>query len=323
VIRTRRALLFAGLASAALALSSCAANDVSSGSASSSASSGTSSSAPGKTVVIGGASFTEMQIMEAMYADLLKGAGYQTKTVTADNRELYFDQLTKGDIQVVPEYAATFTDFLNRQEKGQDAPTIATNDPTTTIAAAAPLAAAKGLVLLDPAQAADQNAFAVTTGFAKKNNLKTLSDLAALGQPVTLAATTECPTRPYCGQGLKTTYGIQIANNLALGFDTSQTKLSVQNGESQLGLVATTDGTLDQFNLVVLEDDKHLQLADNLVPVVTDALSKDPKVTKALNSLSNVLTTDDLAALDAQVDGQRLLPADVAHTYLQDKGLIK
>jgi osmoprotectant transport system substrate-binding protein len=261
--------------------------------------------------------------MEAMYADLLENAGYQTKTITADNRELYFDQLTKGDIQVVPEYAATFADFLNTQANGENAATIATNDVVTTVAAAKPLAEAKGLAFLDPSEAANQNAFAVSTSFAKKNNLKTLSDLGALGQPVTLAAPQECATRPFCQPGLEQTYGIKVGKLVPLPFDSSQAKQSVQNGESQVAEVATTDGTLSQFELTALEDDKHLQQADNLVPVVTAAVSQDPKVTGALNSLSQVLTSSDLAALNAQVDGQRLLPADVAHTYLQDKGLLK
>jgi osmoprotectant transport system substrate-binding protein len=41
-----------------------------------------------------------------------------------------------------------------------------------------------------------------------------------------------------------------------------------------------------------------------------------------LDKLSDVLTTDDLKNLNAQVDVQRKLPEDVARQYLQEKGLL-
>lgn len=318
--RSRASLLIAGVAGAVLALSSCAADSVQSGGTASS--DAASSGGATQSIVVGGPDFTEAAIMEQLYAQLLQGAGYQTSIVTASNREVYFGQLASGEIDVVPEYAATLAEYLNQQKNGAGATPIATNDAAATVAAAQPLAQEKGVTLLDPAQAADQNAFAVTQKYATDNNLKTLSDLGALGQPVTLAATEECPQRPFCQPGLESTYSIKVGNLLPLGFDTPAVKQSVQKGESQLGLVATTDGTLDQFGLVVLEDDKKLQLADNLVPAVSKDVANDTKVTEALNKLASVLTTADLKALNGQVDGERQLPEDVAKAYLQDKGLI-
>ncbi|PWJ53298.1 osmoprotectant transport system substrate-binding protein [Quadrisphaera granulorum] len=316
--RSRASLLLAGVASAVLALSSCAANDVQQGSTATSTSGGAT-----QTIVVGGPDFTEASIMEQLYAQLLQGAGYKTQLVTSKNREVYFGELAKGNIDVVPEYAATLAEYLNQQKNGKSAAPIATNDAAATVAAAQPLANAQGVTLLEPAKAADQNAFAVTQKYASQNNLKTLSDLGALGQPVVLAATEECPQRPFCQPGLQGTYGIKISSVLPTDFDSPATKQAVQNGEAQLGLVASTSGTLDQYGLVVLEDDKKLQLADNLVPAVSKEVVNDPRLTEALNKLASVLTTADLKALNGQVDGERLLPADVAKTYLQDKGLIK
>jgi osmoprotectant transport system substrate-binding protein len=277
---------------------------------------------PKGTVVVGGANFTEMLIMQAIYVELLENAGYETKTVTAGQREVYFPELGSGDIGVVPEYAATLAEYLNVGANGADAPPIATSDAQATVEAMRPLAEKQGVVLLEPAKAADQNGYAVAKDFAGQNSLKTLSDLGALGQPIVLAATEECPERPFCGPGLTNTYGIQISEVKPTGFDTPQTKQAVQSGEAQLGLVATTDGTLDQFDLVLLDDDKHLQLADNLVPAVNADLANDADLVEALNSLSDVLTTEDLVQLNAKVDSQRMQPADVAQEYLQSKDLI-
>ncbi|MBF5081831.1 ABC transporter substrate-binding protein [Quadrisphaera sp. INWT6] len=320
-MRTRTSLLMAGLASAVLALSSCAAQDVESGGTE--ASSAATSSGSGETVVVGGPNFTEAAVMENMYALLLQDAGFTTEIKAVDNREVYFGELASGGIDVVPEYAATLAEYLNQQANGKEAALIATNDAAATVAAAQPLAEAQGVTLLDPAEAASQNAFAVTQDYATQNNLKTLSDLGALGQPVTLAATEECPQRPFCQPGLENTYSIQVGSLLPLGYGSPATKQAVQSGQAQLGLVGSTDGTLGQFGLVVLQDDKKLQLADNLVPAVNTASASDPKIAEALNKLASVLTTADLTALNGQVDGERQLPEDVAKAYLQDKGLIQ
>jgi osmoprotectant transport system substrate-binding protein len=65
---------------------------------------------------------------------------------------------------------------------------------------------------------------------------------------------------------LKKTYGLEIAKVLPLGFGSQQTKDSVIEGEAQLGLVGTSDGSLEELGLVILEDDKGLQVSQNLVP---------------------------------------------------------
>jgi len=275
-----------------------------------------------ETIVVGGANFTEMLIMQEMYVALLEEAGLTTEKVNADNRELYFPELGSGAIDVVPEYAATLAEFLNVGANGATAEPIATNDPAETVEAATPLAEEAGVTLLEPSEAADQNGYAVTAEFAEANGLETLSDLGALDQPVVLAATEECSERTFCAPGLTETYGIEISEILPTGFGSPQTKQAVQGGDAQLGLVATTDGRLEEVGLVLLEDDMELQLADNLVPAV-NADSATPELTEALNSLADVLTTEDLIELNRLVDAERQQPEDVARDYLVEQGLIE
>jgi osmoprotectant transport system substrate-binding protein len=279
----------------------------------------------GGELTVGGADFTEMAIMQEIYRLLLEDAGYTVDIQSAEARELYAPALESGEIDVVPEYAATMAEYLNARKNGPDAPVnapIATSDPAETVAAMAPIAEEYGLTVLEPAQAADQNGFAVSEEFANANGgLTTLSELGALGQPLVLAAGEECAERPFCQPGLESTYGLNITEILPLGFSTPQTKEAVSGGEAQLGLVATTDGTLDSFGLVLLEDDKALQLADNLVPIVNTEAAGDEAIAEALNQLASVLTTEDLAMLNAQVDAERQQPAEVAQAYLEEKGL--
>ncbi len=276
-------------------------------------------------LTVGGANFTEMTIMQEMYRLLLEDAGYTVDIQAADNREIYEPALESGEIDVIPEYAATMAEFLNAKKNGPDAPSsapIATVDAQETVEAMRPIAEEYGLAILEPAEAASQNGFAVTQEFADANDVTTLSDLAALGEPVVLAAVEECPDRPFCQPGLESVYGLQIGEILPLGFSSPQTKEAVANGSADLGLVGTTDGTLEGLGLTLLEDDKGLQLADNLVPIVNAESAGDDAVAEALNQLADVLTTEDLATLNAQVDAERQQAADVASAYLEEQGLL-
>lgn len=274
-------------------------------------------------LTIGTAGFTESDLLAQLYAQLLNQAGYKTSIITVANRELYEPALEAGQIDIVPEYAATLADWLNAKTHGADAKPVGSPDLDATMKALRNLAAPRGLTVLPPGRAVDQNAFAVTADYARRHHLKTLSDLGASKLKVRLAAGDECVQRPYCEPGLKKVYGIDITGIDPKGVGTTQAKRAVQDGRDQMVLTTSTDATLDQFGLVLLADDRHLQNADHVVPVVNRARAGSAGVAKALGRLNDVLTTADLADMNRQVDSWRRLPADVARTYLQDKGLLK
>ncbi|MGP4007456.1 ABC transporter substrate-binding protein [Streptomyces sp. 4N124] len=273
-------------------------------------------------LTIGSAGFTESDLLAQMYALLLNQAGYKTSMLTVANRELYEPALESGQIDVVPEYAATFADWLNAKANGADASPVGSPDLDATMKALRQLATPRGLTVLDPGRAVDQNAFAVSASYARQHRLKTLSDLGASGLKVRLAAGDECVQRPYCQPGLEKTYGIDITGVDQKGVGTTQAKQAVQSGQDQMVLTTTTDATLPDFGLVILTDDKHLQNADYVVPVVNRSRAGGEGVTKTLAKLNDALTTSDLASLNQQVDSWRRLATDVARTYLEEKGLL-
>ncbi|MFF8960231.1 ABC transporter substrate-binding protein [Streptomyces sp. NPDC014894] len=273
-------------------------------------------------LTIGSAGFTESDLLAQMYALLLRQAGYRTKILSVTNREIYEPALESGQIDVVPEYAATFADWLNAKVNGPDAPPVGSPDLARTMTALRRLATPRGLDVLDPGRAVDQNAFAVSRAYAAEHHLKTLSDLGRSKLPVRLAAGDECVSRPYCEPGLKKVYGIDITAVDPKGVGTTQAKQAVQDGQDQMVLTTTTDATLDQFGLVLLADDKHLQNADYIVPVVNRARAGSAGVVRALSALNTVLTTADLAGLNERVDSWRRLPEDVAREYLESRGLL-
>ncbi|MFF5881166.1 ABC transporter substrate-binding protein [Streptomyces californicus] len=274
-------------------------------------------------LVVGSASFTESKVLAELYAQVLGDAGYSTSVTTVKNRELYEPSLEKGEIDVVPEYAATIAEFLNAKVNGADkarSEPVASPDAEATVAKLKRLAEPLGLTVLPAGKAVDQNAFAVSEEFAEKNNLKTLSDLGKSKLKVKIAAGDECEERPFCAPGLKDTYGIDVTGIDPKGVGTPQSKQAVRDGKVELVLTTTTDAVLD--GLVFLEDDKKLQNADNILPVLNTKEAGAPEISDALGKLTAALTTEDLAELNRKVDAERAKPADVAKEYLESKNLI-
>src|SRR3954452_11376056 len=74
--------------------------------------------------------------------------------------------------------------------------------------------------------------------------------------------------------------------------------------------------------LVVLEDDQHLQNADNVIPAVNAAFSQSqPALLPALNAVSAKLTTEDLVDMNAAVDVDRKSAPDVAAAWVEKAGI--
>jgi osmoprotectant transport system substrate-binding protein len=195
-------------------------------------------------VVVGAADFTESQVLANLYADVLTAAGFQASVQTAGNRELYLPALERGEIQVFPEYLATVTEFI----EGDDSTEVASGDVDATVEALTPLAEGVGLVFGEPAEAADQNAFAVTQEFADQVGVTTLTELAdACGDgSLTLGGPGECPERPACQPGLEETYGLTFADFQEFDAGGPLTKAAIQQGEVSIGLVFSSDGALAQ-----------------------------------------------------------------------------
>ena len=91
-----------------------------------------------------------------------------------------------------------------------------------------------------------------------------------------------------------------------------------------MAILFSTDGVISDKDFVVLEDDKGLINADNIIPVfsqeLVDAYGDD--FLDLVNSISAALDTDGLTELNRLVDIE-LEDADaVARTWLEDNGFI-
>jgi osmoprotectant transport system substrate-binding protein len=194
------------------------------------------------TVNVVSAGFTENQTLAYIYEAVLDKAGYDAKVSVSTNRQAYIEAIGKNQYDLVPDYAASLTEFLNQAANGKEAAPKASPEIDTTVAALKPLTEAIGLTALEPADATDQNAFAVTTGFAAKYKVKTLSELAAAcSGGISLGGPTECPQNNFCQPGLEKTYGFKNVTFQALDADGSLTRSALKQGKVALVEVFSSD----------------------------------------------------------------------------------
>jgi osmoprotectant transport system substrate-binding protein len=269
-----------------------------------------------ESITVASFNFGESEILANMYKDVLEKVG--AKVTLRDKlgaREVVEPALQSGQVDLVPEYVGTVLEFLNKNA-GE-----ASSDLNATVAKLRSRFSALNITVLDPSPAADQNAFAVSKATADKDHLVNTSDLAAFAAKMTLGGPPECPTRPFCQAGLKSSYGLTFKDFKSLDAGGPLTKTALANGQIDVGLVFSSDGGIAAKNLVVLVDDKHLQTVDNIVPVIRND-KVDPAVKDALNKLSSKLTTDALIALNKMVDVDKADPSSVAMTWLTQNGLL-
>jgi osmoprotectant transport system substrate-binding protein len=271
-------------------------------------------------ITIASQSFPEAALVASMYEQLLANAGYQPTVKLVDSRDGYMPTFPQS-VDVVPEYVGGIVNFLNAQANGENAKPLEAGDGAELQKQGSQLLTDAGITLLDLSAATDTNAFFVTKEYSEKNGVTKLSDLE--GKSVTLAAAPDCEGRLDCEGGLSDQYGIDVTEVLPLGYASDQTYKSVLDGESELGETSTTDGTLESQGLVVLEDDQHIQPAQNLVPAVgTDFLSDHRDLADVLNPLMAKLTTEKLTELNGRVAVDREKAEDVAKDFLQQEGLL-
>jgi osmoprotectant transport system substrate-binding protein len=281
--------------------------------ASATAASRASSSKP--TIVIGSTNFEEQAIVSNIWADVLKKAGYQVTVEPAlGTRAIVVPALEKGQINLEPDYAASLLGFLHGGN-----PQKAGDNITTAIPADQKALASFGVTVLPASKALDTNVFAVTRATANKDHLTTISSLKPYASKLTLGGPPECPTFAGCEAGLKTVYGLNFAGFKSLDEAGPLSVAALKNGEVQVVELFSSDGNVVSNNFVALTDNKHLEGADYIVPVIRKSVDT-AGVASVLNKIDAKLTTDAISKLNLDVTANQEQPAAVAQTWVQSVG---
>jgi osmoprotectant transport system substrate-binding protein len=284
----------------------------------SAADSGAGTGAGRPVIVVGSFNFPESVTLAYLYADALAGRGYPVR-VLADlgPRELVDPALMAGLIQLVPEYTGSALEFVSLGQVQATASVAATD------AALARAVTGRGLVLGQPAAAQDGNAIVVTAATAARYRLGAISSLAAVASRLVFGGPPECQERAYCLPGLRLTYGLRFRQFVALDADGPLTRQALAAGDISVALLFTTDPAIAAQHLVVLTDNRGLQPAENVVPVLRRATAEryGPGLLAALDAVSARLSTAALAGLDAKVELGHLDPQAAARQWLRAAGL--
>ena len=172
-------------------------------------------------------------------------------------------------------------------------------------------------VVLDRAEAENNDSVVVTQETAEEYDLAAIPDLADVAGELSFGALPEFETRPQGLSGLQETYGVEFASFRPL---TGQALVqALQNGQIDAANIFSTDPAIVVNDFVVLEDTEKLFGSQNMVPLVRAEVADT--VRDALDAVSAELTTERVTEMLRQTDVEQRNPEDVAAEFLEQAGL--
>jgi osmoprotectant transport system substrate-binding protein len=266
-------------------------------------------------ITIGTENFEESTIVANIWSDVLTKAGYSvTVEPPLGARAVVVPAIEKGQINLEPDYAASLLEYLNNGNLPAAGDNIVTAVPADQKALAS-----FGVTVLPASKALDTNVFAVTKATAKKDHLTTISSLKPYAKKLVLGGPPECPTVAGCELGLKKVYGLTFKSFKSLDEAGPLSVAALKNGEVQVVELFSSDGNVVSNNFVALTDNKHLEGADYIVPVIRTSVDT-PGVAKVLNAIDAKLTTVAISKLNLDVTAKKEQPTAVAQAWVTSVG---
>ena len=321
-MKTRR-LLIALLAMFSLFAAACGDDDDSTDTGSTDTSTedtgGASGDVPdGPAIKIGAQDFGESAILAEIYGQVLTARGYEVEQVSVGGfRDVLLAAFDNGEVNLSPEYAASMLEFLN-EGAGQ-----ATSDADETVELLQAELAEIGLHATEPAPAIDTNAFVVTDETSEELGFEKISDLPADGAELKLGAPQDCETNPFCLPGLQRVYEIDLSGGFT-PLDANLVADALAADEVQVGVLFSTSGRIADEGWVLLEDDKGMLAADNVVPVLGDELvdAYGDDLAELLDEISAAIDTETLTEMNARFEIDKDDASVIAEEFIADAGLI-
>lgn len=279
----------------------------------------TTSTLPGSgrpSVTLGDKNTTEQFILGELYDLALSAQGFQVSlTRNIGPPGVSYQALEQGNLSLYPEYLNIWNDQVAHATR-----------PARSVAGAYVMgetyAADHQLELLTPTPGSDTSGIAVTAAFARKNHVRTLTDLARLSPTLSLGVPLGFAPSSVGLPALEATYGLTPASTDTVVIGEQYGDL--QTGKVQAAYIQSTDAQLSSDEFLALGDPRHVYGFGNIVPVVTAATlaAEGPAFAEILNRVDALLTTRVLRALNARVDLQHLDPLDVAKQFLEEHGIV-
>lgn len=273
-----------------------------------------------KSITVASKDYTEQILLNSLLSELIENNTdiKVNKKMALGGTQVIFGALNSGEVDIYMEYTGTmFADMLKHNPiseniNSSDVYSISKNE----------IESKYDLVVGKEISANNTYRLAVRKEMAEKYNLKTISDLIPIAPNLTISSTFEFTNKNDGLPGLLNAYnGLNFKNSLSI--DGALRYQAIDNKKSDVIDAFATDGLIDTYNLVVLDDDKEFFLPYHAVPLIRkDAIEKYPELLTIADSLVDILTDEVMRDLNNQVDTYKKDPEEVAHNFLLEKGLI-
>jgi len=268
----------------------------------------------GPTITVGSTNFGEQEVLGEIFATALEDAGYPVeRKFQLGSREVVNPALKSGEIDLMAEYTGALLNF----EGG----TPSTDSDRTWNDLRAALEGS-GVTALAYAPAEDKDGLAVTAQTAQDLGVSKISDLARYNGQLVFGGPPECPEREFCLLGYQDVYGLEFKEFRPLDTGGPITVAALEGGEIDVGALFTSDGVIAAKDFVLLEDDRNLHPAQNIVPVIRTEIVDEygDDLTDLLESIAAAITTAELSEMNKQF-GIDAVDADVlAAEWLETNG---
>jgi osmoprotectant transport system permease protein len=268
-----------------------------------------------RSVVVASKPFGESYLLAEMFAQLL-----EARSIGVSRRpglgatEVAFGALRTNAIDVYPEYTGTGLLVILGETPEPD--------PHAVFAKVQRAFDERfGVRWLPPLGFENTYAIAVRRETADRLGLRTLSDLARVAPRLTAGLTPDFIGRPDGLPGLRRVYGMRFGDVRPLAQALKYRALASGGVDVVDGY--STDGLIDRYALVVLEDDRHFFPPYEAAALVGARLRREnPAAIAALSELSGRLDVGTMRRLNARVEVRGEPLADVAAAALRDLGLV-
>lgn len=269
---------------------------------------------------IGSKDFTESMVLAEMMAALIEEERIPVqRSIPYGDAFVTFEALKQGRLDLYPEYNGTGLIFLGQ-------PPTADGDAATERVRT--LFADLGLTWRNRFGFSNDYVLTMRPERAQALGVRTISDLARLPE-VRFAADEDFTKRPLDGLGaLIRRYGLRqgatVTQKLAEAGTKDRIVQALLQDDADVAELFRTDAQIEEYGLVVLEDDLRFFPVYEPAPLVRDvALQRFPTMTAALAKLDGKITSETMRRLNAEVDLNGQTARTVALGYLIEQGLLR
>lgn len=216
-------------------------------------------------------------------------------------------KLTAGDLAVFPVFARTAATTLELGELPESTPDLVADLADALAGEAA---------LMQPSGVSNEPRFLITEEFSQARGVRSLADLAALKQPITVAAPTGFDAAPEGSAGMKALY--QVTPRFEVVAEPGARLARLTEGAS-VAVLRATESQVTAPGLVALTDPQGLVQPDPLVVLLSPPLAEDQTVVLTLKDLDDKLSNAEAVALVSRAATIGAGPA--ADEWLQAKGV--